>query len=57
MRLLRPGGYDPERFVRGLLPDLAAGDRKVAGLHFFTFNEIEATERWRQDLLARLDTA
>ena len=57
MRMVRPGGYDPERFGRGLLPDLAAGDRNVAGLHFFTFNEIEATERWRQELLARLEAA
>jgi methylenetetrahydrofolate reductase (NADPH) len=53
LRLLQPGGYDPERFVNALLPDLAAPDRKVAGLHVFTFNEIEPTERWRQQLLAR----
>jgi methylenetetrahydrofolate reductase (NADPH) len=54
MRMVQPGGYDPERFASGLLPDLAAPERKVAGLHFFTFNEIEATERWRQETLARL---
>jgi methylenetetrahydrofolate reductase (NADPH) len=54
MRMFQPGGYDPERFATGLLPDLAAPERKVAGLHFFTFNEIEATERWRQETLARL---
>jgi methylenetetrahydrofolate reductase (NADPH) len=53
MRMLRPGGYSPERFVNALLPDLAAPDKKVAGLHVFTFNEIEPTERWRQDMLAR----
>jgi methylenetetrahydrofolate reductase (NADPH) len=52
--MVQPGGYDPGRFVAGLLPDLAAPDRKVAGLHVFTFNEIEPTERWRQDTLARL---
>ncbi|OLD25384.1 MAG: 5,10-methylenetetrahydrofolate reductase [Chloroflexi bacterium 13_1_40CM_3_65_12] len=54
MRMVQPGGYDPERFATGLLPDLAAPERKVVGLHFFTFNEIEATERWRQDALSRL---
>jgi methylenetetrahydrofolate reductase (NADPH) len=53
LRMLQPGGYDPERFVNALLPDLAAPDRKIAGLHVFTFNEIEPTERWRQQLLAR----
>ena len=54
MRLVQPGGYDPERFANGLLPDLAAPERNIAGLHFFTFNEIEATERWRRETLARL---
>jgi methylenetetrahydrofolate reductase (NADPH) len=54
LRMLQPGGYAPERFVNALLPDLAAPDRKVAGLHVFTFNEIEPTERWRQGMLARV---
>ena len=54
MRMFQPGGYDPERFATALLPDFAAPERNVAGLHFFTFNEIEATERWRQETLARL---
>ncbi len=54
LRTLQPGGYSPERFVTGLLPDLAAQERKVSGLHLFTFNEIEPTERWRQDTLALL---
>jgi methylenetetrahydrofolate reductase (NADPH) len=57
MRMVQPGGYDPERFASGLLPDLAAPERKIAGLHFFTFNEIDATERWRQETLARLRAA
>jgi methylenetetrahydrofolate reductase (NADPH) len=54
LRTLQPGGYSPERFVTGLLPDLAGPERKVVGLHVFTFNEIEPTERWRQETLARL---
>ncbi len=53
LRTLQPGGYSPERFVSALLPDIASPDRKVAGLHVFTFNEIEPTERWRQQMLAR----
>jgi methylenetetrahydrofolate reductase (NADPH) len=52
--MLQPGGYDPARFVNALLPELAAPDRNVVGLHVFTFNEIEPTERWRQEMLARL---
>ncbi len=54
LRTLQPGGYSPERFITGLLPDLAGPERKVVGLHVFTFNEIEPTERWRQETLARL---
>ena len=56
LRTLQPGGYDPGRFVNALLPELAAPDRKVVGLHVFTFNEIEPTERWRQEMLARLES-
>ena len=54
MRMVQPGGYDPGRFTTGLLPDLALPERKVVGLHVFTFNEIEPTERWRQETLAQL---
>jgi methylenetetrahydrofolate reductase (NADPH) len=53
-RMFRPGGYEPGRFVNALWPDLARPGRGVAGLHVFTFNEIEPTERWRREMLARL---
>ena len=53
-RMFGPGGYEPGRFATGLLPELAAPERRVAGLHIFTFNEIEPTERWRREMLARL---
>jgi methylenetetrahydrofolate reductase (NADPH) len=52
--MFRPGGYEPGRFVSSLWPELAQPDRRVAGLHIFTFNEIEPTERWRREMLARL---
>jgi len=54
MRMIQPGGYAPERFATGLMPELARPEMKVAGIHVFTFNEIEPTERWRQQMLARL---
>jgi methylenetetrahydrofolate reductase (NADPH) len=57
MRMLRPGGYDPTRFTSALLPEVALPERNVAGLHVFTFNEIEPTERWRQETLASLAAA
>ena len=54
LRLGTPGGYRPERLLARLGPALTAPAAGVAGLHLFTFNQVEQTERWRQDLLARL---
>jgi methylenetetrahydrofolate reductase (NADH) len=53
-RMFRPGGYEPGRFVSDLMPDLGRPERRIAGLHVFTFNEIEPTERWRRLMLNRL---
>ena len=55
-RLLLPGAYSPDRLIRKLEPALVDPARKVAGFHVFTFNELEATERWRQAQLERLDS-
>jgi methylenetetrahydrofolate reductase (NADPH) len=54
LRMVKPGGYSADRFLAGLRQDLAAPSRRVAGLHIFTFNEIQATEEWRRRTLARL---
>jgi methylenetetrahydrofolate reductase (NADPH) len=53
-RMFRPGGYEPGRFVNALWPELAQPELRVAGLHVFTFNELEPTERWRQEMLERV---
>jgi hypothetical protein len=39
--------------VSALWPDLARPELRIAGLHFFTFNEIGPTERWRREMLSR----
>ncbi|HKV87302.1 MAG TPA: methylenetetrahydrofolate reductase [Candidatus Dormibacteraeota bacterium] len=52
-RMFRPGGYEPGRFVNALLPEVSRPEARIAGLHVFTFNEIEPTERWRQEMLSR----
>ncbi len=44
-RLFAPGGYDPNKLLNPLAPDLEL--LNVRGLHIFTFNQIEATESWR----------
>lgn len=46
-------GYQPDELVHGLADLVARPDTNVVGWHLFTFNEVERTERWRQQLLAR----
>jgi methylenetetrahydrofolate reductase (NADPH) len=53
-RLLTPGVWTPTDLIRGLDDVVPDPERKVAGFHVFTFNELEATERWRQRELERL---
>ena len=55
--LLRIGGYHPGLLVEGLAPSLADPNDRVAGFHFYTFNELARTERWRQQTLARLSAS
>src|SRR5205814_2332547 len=50
LRMIQPGGYAPDRFATGLMPELARPDLKVAGIHVFTFNEVEPTEAWRRQM-------
>jgi len=54
VRVLRPGGYRPDRFLQGLADDLADPSRGMAGLHVYTMGDVAATERWRRRALERL---
>lgn len=53
-RLAAPGGFTGERFLEQCAPALASPEAVVEGLHVFTFNQVEATEAWRQGMLERL---
>jgi methylenetetrahydrofolate reductase (NADPH) len=46
-----PGGYSPDKIIRGLAPHLGEPDNHLAGFHVFTFNDLEPTEQWRQQAL------
>ena len=48
-QLLAPGAYDPDDILEPLAPSLE--DLNISGLHVFTFNQVEATESWRQSVL------
>ena len=53
--LARSGGfYKPTGFVEDLAPLIGDPTTRVTGLHLYTFNAVEATEAWRQGMLASL---
>jgi len=48
-QLLRSGGiYKPDGLLRQLAPVIADPAANVIGLHVYTFNNVAATETWRQ---------
>lgn len=53
-RLLSPD-YSPTALLAELSPLLADPGAGVVGVHLYTFNQVEATERWRQELLEQLE--
>jgi methylenetetrahydrofolate reductase (NADPH) len=57
LRLLMPGRHNPTRLIAGMFPQVAEPASQVAGLHIYTFNDIERTERWRCATLAELDAS
>ena len=58
VRLIRSGGfYRPDGLLEGLAPHIADPVAGIVDLHVYTFNAVEATERWRSRFLARLAVA
>ncbi len=55
-RMLRSGGfYKPDGLLDGLAPTVADPAADVVDLHLYTFNAVDATERWRKEYLTRLE--
>jgi len=50
-RLIRRGDYRPDSLLASLAGVVGDPASRVAGLHINTFNQIRATERWRQETL------
>lgn len=53
-RLLRPGHYRPDELIAGLTPYAGDPSYGIRGLHVNTFNQVERTEQWRQQMLQRV---
>jgi methylenetetrahydrofolate reductase (NADH) len=55
-RLIRSGGfYRPDGLLEGLAPTIASGEAGISGLHIYTFNAVDATERWRRRYIRSLN--
>jgi hypothetical protein len=55
-RLMRSGGfYRPDGLLEGLAPHIVDPAARIVDLHLYTFNAVEATEKWRQSMLNRLE--
>lgn len=53
-KFIKPGGYAPEELLEGLAPMADDPAAAIVGVHIYTFNQCETTERWRQEYLATL---
>jgi methylenetetrahydrofolate reductase (NADPH) len=53
-RFLVPGAYDPTKLVRRLAREAWRARGDLAGLHIFTFNELEGAAAWRRRLRAQV---
>jgi methylenetetrahydrofolate reductase (NADPH) len=53
LRFWVPGGYSPDRLLDRAAAVLTAPDSGVAGLHIFTFNQLQQAEQWRRAALER----
>jgi methylenetetrahydrofolate reductase (NADPH) len=54
LRLGLPGGYSPDRFLDRASPVITAPEAGVAGLHLFTFNQLQSAEQWRRAALEHI---
>jgi methylenetetrahydrofolate reductase (NADPH) len=56
LRFWLPGGYSPDRFLDRAAAAITAPGSAVAGLHLFTFNQLQPAEQWRRAALERTGT-
>lgn len=53
-KLLASKTYRPDSLLLELAPHMADAANNIAGLHIYSFNQVEKTETWRQEFLASL---
>ncbi len=53
-RMMVPGGYSPDELLLSLAPHFDTPPCRIEGVHFYSFNQIKSTEKWRVEMLTRL---
>jgi methylenetetrahydrofolate reductase (NADPH) len=53
-RMMAPGGYSPDELLLALAPCFDVPPFDIEGVHIYSFNQIESTEKWRAEMLDRL---
>ena len=56
-KMLQLKPYQPDELLEGLAPYIADDDLDIPGFHLFSFNDIERTENWRREAIARYSPA
>lgn len=46
-KMINAGPYQPDDLLEGLRPHMAEKSLDIPGFHLFSFNNVEATEKWR----------
>lgn len=54
-RFFTPTGYNPTELIKDLIRNDAIEDTNISGLHINTFNDLESTEKWRQNLIDQIN--
>ena len=54
-RITRQSTYSPDRLAMGLSQVIADPTADIEVVHFYTFNQVESSEAWRQDWLEAID--
>ncbi len=54
-RVISTRPYQPDDLLAGLEPHLDDPELDIPGFHLFSFNDIERTERWRTESLAKFN--
>jgi methylenetetrahydrofolate reductase (NADPH) len=54
-RMITARPYQPDDLLAGIQRYLGEAELHIPGFHLFSFNDVERTERWRQETLKRLN--